>query len=174
MPATYIIDSDVFIQSKNREYRFQFAAGFWNWLLDAHAAGIVFSTNKVLGEINQGRKTCPLKQWAAGKVPKSFWLPDATDKAVMQRYAQVVAWAYGLGQFDSKALSDFAASKRADAFLVAVGKAKNHTIVTHEGESTNSVIRVMLPHAAHSLGVNTVNLYDLLSKHATQTFKFRI
>jgi Domain of unknown function (DUF4411) len=174
MPATYIIDSDVFVQSKNREYRFQFAGAFWEWVLDAHAAGVVFSISKVLAEINQGRKTCPLRHWATTKVPKSFWLPDSADKAVMQQYAQVVAWAYKLGQYDTKALSDFASSKRADAFLIAVGKAKSHTIVTHEGESTNSVNRVMIPHAAHSLGVNTLNLYDLLSKHATQTFKFHI
>jgi hypothetical protein len=174
MSATYILDSDVFMQSKNREYRFQFAGAFWQWVLDAHAAGVVFSISKVHAEINQGKKTCPLRQWVAAKVPKSFWLPDTSDKLVMQQYPQVISWAYNLGQFDHKALSDFASTKTADAFLIAVGKAKGHAIVTHEGESTNSVVRVMLPHAAHSLGVNTFNLYDLLSKHATHSFKFHI
>jgi hypothetical protein len=173
MVTSYIIDSDVFIQSKNREYRFQFAGAFWDWLLEANKAGIVFSISKVRAEINQGHKSCPLRQWAASKVPQAFWLPDASDKAVMQQYGQVIGWAHALNQFDPRALSDFASGKRADAFLIAVGKAKGHTIVTHEGESTNSVNRVMIPHAAHSLGVSTLSLYDLLSKHATQTFKFK-
>src|SRR5437879_5630079 len=104
MPTTYIIDSDVFIQSKNREYRFEFAGAFWDWVLAAHGAGVVFSISKVLAEINEGNKSCPLRQWAATKVPKAFWLPDAADKAVMQQYRQVIGWAHGLNQFSPKAL----------------------------------------------------------------------
>lgn len=173
MPATYIIDSDVFIQAKNREYRFGFASAFWKWILDAHAAGMVFSTAKVFAEINAGKRTCPLRGWASSKVPTGFWLPDSHDKAVMKVYPNVMSWAYGLGQFTPRALADFSSSKKADAFLVAVGIAKGHIIVTHEGESTNTVNRVMLPHAAHSLGVGTMNLYDLLTNHAASNFKFK-
>jgi hypothetical protein len=142
-------------------------------MLQAHAAGIVFSIDKVLAEVNQGRKTCPLRQWVATKVPKGFWLRDSRDKAVMQEYPHVIGWAHGLGQFNLKALSDFSSDQKADAFLIAVGRAKGHIIVTHEGESTDSVGRVMIPHAAHSCGVRTLSLYDLLEKHATNTFAFK-
>lgn len=173
MSTTYIIDTDVFIQAKNREYRFEFASAFWDWVIDAHKAKVVHSISKVLAQINEGKKTCPLRQWVAANVPNSFWLPDTNDKVVMKRYPQVISWAYGLGQFSHKALSDFSMEKNADPFLIAVGMAKGYTVVTHEGESTNAVNRVMIPHAAHSLGVKTVNLYDLLSRHATATFKFK-
>lgn len=173
MTTTYIIDSDVFIQAKNREYRFQFAGAFWSWVLDAHNAEVVYSIDKVRREIAQGKTNCPLRQWVGSKVPKSFWLPDAKDKSVMQQYGRAIQWAYNQNQFDPKALADFSSHKKADAFLIAAGMAHGHTIVTHEGESTNSVNRVLIPHAANSLGVSTMNLYDLLSKHATQTFQFK-
>ena len=47
----YLIDSNVFIQAKNLHYRFEFCQGFWDWLIEAHQAGIIFSIQKVKKEL---------------------------------------------------------------------------------------------------------------------------
>ncbi len=38
----YLLDSDVFIQAKNRHYGFDIVPAWWDWLVQAHQAGRVF------------------------------------------------------------------------------------------------------------------------------------
>lgn len=52
--SRYLIDANVFIQAKNFHYRFEFCQAFWQWLTDGHEAGFIFSTAKVLEELNDG------------------------------------------------------------------------------------------------------------------------
>lgn len=172
MASGYILDANTFIQAKDREYQFAFAGAFWDWIIAAHKAGLVYSSAKVHAEINAGKPTCPLRSWAPN-LPAGFWLPDAKSGPVMGRYAQVIKWAHAQKQFTQKALEDFADADNADAFLIATALHRKMILVTHEGESTDSKARVLVPHAANSLGVHTVTLYDLLGEHATATFKFK-
>lgn len=51
---TYLLDANVFIQAKNLHYGLDFCPAFWQWLLDNHAAGRVFSIDKVADEIAAG------------------------------------------------------------------------------------------------------------------------
>jgi hypothetical protein len=60
----YLIDANVFVQAKNLHYRFEFCGGFWHWLESAHAAGLVFSVDKVRSELVAGRKGDPARTWA--------------------------------------------------------------------------------------------------------------
>ena len=39
----YLLDSDVFIQAKNLHYGFDFCPAFWEWLVQKHASGVIFS-----------------------------------------------------------------------------------------------------------------------------------
>lgn len=51
---SYLLDSDVFIQAKNLHYGLDFCPAFWDWLIDANAKKLVFSTEKVGDEIEAG------------------------------------------------------------------------------------------------------------------------
>ncbi len=84
-----------------------------------------------------------------------------------------MGWAYAQSQYTPKALADFASRSNADAFLIAVAKNTGMTIVTHETSSPDARVRIPIPNAATALGVKTVVLFDLLSVHATATFKFK-
>jgi hypothetical protein len=46
----YLLDSNVFIQAKNLHYGFDFCPVFWEWIGQSHAAGTVFSIDKVADE----------------------------------------------------------------------------------------------------------------------------
>jgi hypothetical protein len=80
IPETqYLIDSNVFIQAKNLHYRFEFCQGFWDWLIEAHQAGIIFSIQKVKTELKNGRDDDPVKNWMMDNLLNNFFLPDVTD-----------------------------------------------------------------------------------------------
>lgn len=109
----YLLDANVFIQAKNLHYAFDFCPGFWDWLDDAHAAGNVFSIEKVGDEIAAGADE--LASWAQRR-PTSFFLePDATVVPSLQAAS---AWAAG-GAYEPAAVSTFL--QVADYYLVAQG-----------------------------------------------------
>ena len=39
----YLLDANVFMQAKNLHYGFDFCPAFWDWLIEANAAGKVLS-----------------------------------------------------------------------------------------------------------------------------------
>jgi len=169
---SYLIDANVFVQAKNLHYRFEFCGGFWHWLESAHAAGLVFSADKVRSELVAGRKGDPAMTWAEQQ-PAGFFLPDAADAVVMRHYGTLMQWASTGGHYTPAAISEFAASKNADPFIVAVAKVHKCTVVTQERTDANAKRRVPLPNAAAVLGVKTLSIFDLLSKHAASTFQFK-
>ncbi|SES92652.1 protein of unknown function [Thorsellia anophelis DSM 18579] len=57
----YLIDSNIFIQSKNFEYRFEYCRIFWDLLVKLHEKGIVYSINAVKEELLQ--KDDDLSDW---------------------------------------------------------------------------------------------------------------
>ena len=132
MPATrYLIDANVFIQAKNFHYRFEFCQGFWQWLLDGHHAGLIFSTAKVFQELNDGNDDDLVKLWA-NQLPSSFFIPDTHDAKVMQVYGQVMTWNISSNHYTQQAKDEFARADKADAFLIATVKAYGFNLATHE------------------------------------------
>ncbi len=49
--TTYLLDADVFIRAKNQHYGFDLCPGFWKWIDREHAAGKVFSIQRVYHEL---------------------------------------------------------------------------------------------------------------------------
>ena len=47
----YLLDSDVFIDAKNRHYGFDIVPAFWDWLSQAHADGRVFTVERCAQEV---------------------------------------------------------------------------------------------------------------------------
>lgn len=66
----YLLDSNVLISAKNLHYGFDFCPGFWEWLEQASAAGIVHSVEAVYNELVGGDDD--LAKWA--KDHRSFFL----------------------------------------------------------------------------------------------------
>ena len=83
----YLLDSDVFIQAKNLHYGFDFCPAFWAWIDERHAAGTVFSIEKVGDELQAGADD--LSTWATGR-PELFLKPDG---AIIPSLQTVSRWA---------------------------------------------------------------------------------
>jgi hypothetical protein len=173
MPSKYLLDTNVFIQSKNFEYRFDFCGGFWDWIKAGHADNRLFSCGKVYEELKDGdtKKKCPAKEWADG-LPATFFIPDLADAAVMQHYASLMNWAANQSKYKPAARRKFADPQNADPFLVSVAKHYGLVLVTHEVASEDAKNRIPIQSAAKMLGVTWTTLYDLLSIHAKTTFAY--
>ena len=45
---TYLLDANIFIQAKNLHYGFDFCPAFWEWIDEAHSAGVVYGADDAL------------------------------------------------------------------------------------------------------------------------------
>lgn len=162
----YLIDANVFIQAKNMYYRFDFCGGFWEWVKTAHGAGLVYTIKKVKDELVVGSDDC--SRWIKG-MPPSFFLDDINDRKVMAEYSRIMNWSNAT-DFKQAAKDEFAKPNVADAFLIAVAKAHNYSIVTQEQGNPMARRKIYLPDAAAAHGVETKYVYDMLSMHTSSTF----
>lgn len=149
----YLLDSDVLIQAKNLHYSFDFCPAFWEWIDVSHQKGIVFSIEKVRGELIAGDDE--LATWARARAA-DFFLPP--DSAILSSLATVSTWASS-GTYEPAAVSTFL--QVADYYLVAHAHAHRFTVVTHE-VAANTVKKIKIPNACIGLGVTVMSPYEML------------
>jgi len=149
----YLLDADVFIRAKNLHYGFDFCPGFWDWLLAHHAAGQLFSVEKVGDEVLAIEDE--LSEWAGELGPSFFLRPDAE---VLASLAVVSVWAQSQ-LYEPSAISTFL--QVGDYYLVAHAHAGQHTIVTHEVPSA-STRKIKIPDACIGLGIKCMTPYEML------------
>ncbi len=84
----YVIDSDVFIDAKNRHYGSDIVPAFWIWIEQQHRAGRVFAVQRVADEVLAAADE--LADWMHAQ-PASFRLSARPED---QPYLQAVSqWA---------------------------------------------------------------------------------
>ncbi len=151
---TYLIDSDVFIQAKNRHYPFDVCPGFWEWLDSAHAQQRVFSVARVRDELLGGQDE--LAEWARERQP--FFLEP--DERVVECMGEVSTWVeLTTPAYTTAAIAQFL--NAADYYLVAHARAKGFTVVTAE-VAADTVKKVKIPNACSGLGVPYTTVFDML------------
>lgn len=152
---TYLIDTNVLIEAKDRYYNFERVPAFWSWMEAEHEKGLLFSVAKVLTELS-GRKD-ELERWAK-KLPKGFFLqPDTATTKVM---AHLTDWASNHHNYSDLAVQEFLDS--ADYVLVAHGCAHNFTVISQEQPAPDAKKRIKLPDACNSVDVEWLHTFAWL------------
>lgn len=149
----YLLNANVFIQTKNLHYGLDFCPAFWEWLIANNAAGRVFSIQKVGDEIAAGGDD--LSDWAANRGDGFFLKPDA---ALLPVLGTVSTWANGQN-YEPAAVNTFL--QVADYYLVAHALAHGHTVVTHEIASA-STKKIKIPNACIGLNLKFMTPYEML------------
>ena len=152
----YLLDSDTFIQAKNLHYGFDFCPAFWDWVTREHAAGRVFSVEKVANELEAG--TDALAEWVQERGP-SFFLPP--DSRTLPALGRVSTWVTAQNYAPS-AVSGFL--QVADYYLVAQALALGHIVITHERPAPLSIRKVKIPDVCIGLGVKCMSPFEMLRK----------
>lgn len=149
----YLLDTNIFVQAKNREYGFDFCPAFWDWLVAANAQSQVFSIEAVYDELIA--RDDDVSEWS--KAHRALFLAPTEES--MRAIAAVQRWANQSPNYDLAAKEEFA--DVADSQLVAVAMLNDDIIVTHELPS-DSRKRIKIPNAAAAHHVKVVNPYVML------------
>lgn len=151
----YLLDSNTFIEAKNRYYRMNVCPGYWLWIRRKYDSEDVASIKLVGTELSDG--TDELSKWAK-KYPDLFVPVD--DVPTQKNYAQVVAYANSLTGMKAGALEDFLA--KADPWLIAKAMTLKATVVTHESFDLNIKRKITIPNVCNHFSVKWVNTFEML------------
>ena len=83
----YVLDSNVFIEAKNKHYGFDFAPGSWDWIEAEHNEGVLCSIAEVKREIDDKQDELTTRAAAHRNLFR------ATDASVQSSLQRVAAWA---------------------------------------------------------------------------------
>ena len=151
----YLLDANIFIQSKNLYYGMDFCPAFWDWLIKSNSEQKLFSIEKVSDELKAIEDD--LSKWAKEQRAKFFLKPDET---VLKALAEVSCW---INEQDYEEGAKNIFFQGADYYLIAQAKAKKYTVVTHEIPS-DSRKKVKIPNVCIALQVKYMTVYEMLRK----------
>lgn len=152
----YLLDTNIFIDSKNNAYPFDIAPLFWEKLLLCAQNKQFFLTPEVLSEIKAGDDD--LARWVAAN-HSSFHVLDITSA--------VYSAATRISEFIKSNMSYFESAKQtfwgcADYLLIAYAMSENAVIVTNEKSNPACKKRVLIPDVCNHFGVKCINRNDYL------------
>jgi len=163
--TTYVLDSNIFIEAKQRYYAFDVCPGFWDALVWQHGRGRVVSVDRVKTELRGFGDD--LSTWVTKTMPDACFFDTDLD-VVTEAYGEAIAWVMGQAQFTEAAKAEFADAENADAWVIAFAKAMDATVVTHEKPNPDIRRRVPIPNVCDALGVPYVDTFEMLRKLETQ------
>lgn len=156
---SFLLDTNVFIESYRRFYGFDFCPGFWKSLVDQATKDRLASIDVVRAELERGGDE--LFEWIqdSGREIKFFETKD--DLRVLEVYRQLQDWVSRM-DYREPARNEFRMTSNADGWLVAYAKAYSCTVVTLEGEDARNRRKVLIPALCRDHGVECVTLWDML------------
>jgi uncharacterized protein DUF4411 len=163
--VTYVLDSNIFIEAKQRYYAFDVCPGFWDALVWQHGQGRIVSVDRVKTELEEFADE--LSVWVTGTMPEGCFFDTDMD-VVTDAYAEAIAWVMGQAQFTDAAKAEFADAENADAWVIAFAKAMDATVVTHEKPNPHVQRKVPIPNVCDALGVPYVDTFEMLRQLTTQ------
>ena len=110
----YLLDSNTFIESKNRFYGLDFCPAFWDWLLVMNQSQMIASVEKVRDELID--KEDELSAWA--KKHRNFFITP--DQKVLGASKEVNSSIEKSKHYDPKSKARFIS--KADPWLIASAK----------------------------------------------------
>lgn len=160
----YLLDSDVFIKAKNFHYGFDIVPAWWDWIVQAHQAGRVFTVDACRTEVLAGGDD--LATWMRSQ-PAGFALkPQSKDQPSMRVVSE---WAVGATQYRQGAAAQFLAA--GDYFLVSQALSLRYTVVTHEEPAPTAIKKIKIPDACRAVGVAWMPPWRMLR---TEGARFRL
>jgi len=154
---TVLLDTNAVLTPALSYYAFDICGGYWNWIVQAAAAGDVKSISPVKRELRQ--KDDQIKNWIDFHAT-SLFLPD--DGAIGNAMGQLATWA-GSNGYTSAAVADFLS--KADSYLIAYAMLGGHQIVTLEASAPGSRNKIKIPDAGNAFGISSITPFQMLRQH---------
>lgn len=162
MAEIYVLDTNALIQAKRQFYPFDVCPGYWKAVLWHRAKQTIVTVDRVRDEIERGGDD--LWDWVKSSYGvERFASTDAP--AVIQRYAEMVAWVHAQPQFKAAAKEEFAHEEEADGWVAAYAKAtRGGVVVTLEAFSPDAQKRVPLPNVCRAFDLEWITPFEMLRR----------
>ncbi len=148
------LDADSLIRAKNGPYAFDIAPGFWTFLEQKAAEGIIASSVTVYKEFEDYGAEDDLLQWAKQQKDAGFFIaPDSFVQTVFRQIADYVNNTYP--QYQASEFLD-----GADPWIIAHAKVYGGRVVTFE-TAAPSTKKPKIPDVGHQFEVNCLNVYQM-------------
>lgn len=155
--STCIIDANVLIEAANNYYRFDHVPGFWAWLADSVADGVIRSVSLVAEEIESPSE---LVEWVGEQEARNLFV-DISDPACQAEYSRMAEWVVG-EPYGPEHIAKFLSG--ADLWIVAVARVNGWTVVTQEKSVGPGSKKIKIPNVCDQFGVEVINTFDLLAR----------
>jgi predicted nucleic acid-binding protein len=155
----YLIDSNIFIEAKNRYYAFDLAPSFWDFMDAAFARADVGSISMVYEELAAGNDD--LAAWVKARKSTSVFL-DVSDANTQAIYASIANGLTVSTHYQPAGVARFLSG--ADPWIAAKAKVLGATVVTHELYDPYCKKRVPLGNVCHDEGVAIMDTFDFMRR----------
>lgn len=154
----HLLDSNTFIEAKNRYYNMNFCPAYWQWIDIQNRAAEVSSIKMVADELKRGSDD--LAHWAKNN-PSLFI--DVDDTETQEACGTVVqTLSQQMEQMKPGALDEFLLG--ADPWLIAKAMTTGAVVVTHESFNLDVKRKFLIPNICKQFGVEWMNTFELLEK----------
>jgi hypothetical protein len=154
-----VLDSNVFIEAKNRYYAFDICPGYWDFVIRVFGAGNAMSITHVWDEIQVGGDD--LATWMEANLDKRKFFDCVKDADVVVQYRAVSSYVTTAYSTKPNAIHDFLEPTVADPWLAAYALACGGTIVTQETVK-QSKRKVSLVDVCDHFGVRHIDVIEFL------------
>lgn len=155
-----ILDSNVFIEAKNRFYAFDICPGYWDFVNKDFRSGGALSIMHVWDELAFGGDD--LAAWMKDHLDKKTQFYDCiADEAVVAQYRMVSSYVTAEYHLKPNAIQDFLAPAVADPWLVSYALAYGGCIVTQE-TSKQAKKKVSLVDVCDHFGIRHIDVFEFL------------
>ena len=155
----YLLDANVFIQCHNFNPPSIFVTQ-WQWFAN-NALGVC-SIDEVFDELSPSNAV--LHGWAKQVRTNGYFL-SSKSRQVQDNFKKVTS--YVVAQYKDSDLRDKFLNG-ADGWLVAMGMANNHEILTFEKRVGANNQKPKIPNVADEFGVKSSNFFDFCNNHNVQ------
>lgn len=151
----YLLDSNIFIEAKNRYYGFDFCPAFWDFLDAEINKTTILTIKEVYTELSNGDDN--LAQWIKDRKGSTFFtaVDDINTQKEFSKIAQYVS-----DNFSQEEANKFLSV--ADPWLIAKAKVLGATIVTHEVLAPTNTKKVKIPNICAYFGVSYSNPFNMI------------
>ncbi len=153
----YLIDSNIFIEAKNRYYAFDLAPSFWHFMDNAFAGSDVRSIIMVYNELVNGNDK--LADWVKCRKSSTVFL-EVSDTDTQAAYSSIANDLSTSTHYKSSGVAHFLSG--ADPWIAAKAKVLRATVVTHELYDPACKKRVPLGNVCHTEGVAVMDTFDFM------------
>jgi len=148
-----MLDTNIFITSAKRHYGFTFVPGFWDWLIEKNADGVLCSCEPVKLELLE--KDDEISVWARREKQLFLEQPPTFEQSMIE-----IATTIAAGVFPDTAKAKFLSG--VDYQLLAYAKSLGLVVVSHEVSAPDKKKDIKLPDACKAVGVECISPFELL------------